>query len=599
MKTISLLHFRKLVNILFLLFTFLFPGFLSAQCPDDKPEWEYKYFSIKDQLSNLKDFFEDFGYCKQTKGNESLQDIILTIQKKSSLQEKIMVSFDIEFLTEYGEPFEMHAEGIVFERDEFIKKGFGKNQHTDLQGTASKCGECKSADVMNPKIEAISITFMSGPQKDKTINGALGENPARTVPVDISSVKKNSDVVAVSQETKPVKEAVKNSDQPVQKTEINKGEEKIQDSNNSPEFGKSEQQTAQKGNNGSNAIIASNKSQQVKEPVMNAKPNNSDKDNVNEKKAKEKEDRIKEKQFKEQKEKEEKELKEKKKTEEKELKERQANDAREKKIKEREEKDQLAKEKEKKSKDKTQAPSTSESKKETSKNETPVPVASSESGKINEVEVQKSSPENKQIEEPGLKDSLQTASTFTSEKLSSENETKRTTDLVKPLFSPEEYNEKVKRKTEQFQEYLQQITDKTLSNLMVSSVINDAVKMFINEDAIVAVSSINSSIVKKDKIRDYLNKLSRLNYQKIELQFSEIYIVENFRLGPDNNYYGTVSFKQTFSGYSDNVKVYGDIQHKHMEVILKQYAKIEGNELKHYTDILFGSIHVIGQPEKH
>jgi hypothetical protein len=166
-------------------------------------------------------------------------------------------------------------------------------------------------------------------------------------------------------------------------------------------------------------------------------------------------------------------------------------------------------------------------------------------------------------------------------------------------FPKEEYEKKIKQKVDQLQEYLQRLTDKSSSISMTNRTIEQCLKLFINEgkNAIVGVSSVNSPTLRKLKIRDYLVNLSRLPYQKVEITWTEIFLVDNFKLGPDSNYYATVSFQQTFRGFNDNNIAYGDLTHKNIDIIIKPYSMIELGVSKDYWEILLGDIRVT-QTEK-
>jgi hypothetical protein len=123
--------------------------------------------------------------------------------------------------------------------------------------------------------------------------------------------------------------------------------------------------------------------------------------------------------------------------------------------------------------------------------------------------------------------------------------------------------------------------------------------LFINERANVGVSSVNSDVVSNYLIGDYLLRLERMitgAYQKVEIVFSEIYRVSNFKLNPDGTWSATVTFSQQFRGFKDidgKETSYSDITQKNVTVRIRRVELFTGNSTPDiYWEVLLADIGV-------
>jgi len=209
-------------------------------------------------------------------------------------------------------------------------------------------------------------------------------------------------------------------------------------------------------------------------------------------------------------------------------------------------------------------------KKEISKNEQSIPVKGIE--KVDNA-----------INKPEPPPSL-TAKTF-----SKKNET-----LPSELnVSFQEYEQKSLQIVKELNDYIKLLCDKATEYEKADKAIDLACRLFINEDATVSVSSASRQNATRYKIREYLKKLKLLRYGRVEIEWTHIQYVSSLRKGPDGNYYGVISFQQTFKGYRDNVLVYSDVTKKNVEVVLKAYKKsVEGTTTESW-DVLLSDIGVI------
>jgi hypothetical protein len=159
--------------------------------------------------------------------------------------------------------------------------------------------------------------------------------------------------------------------------------------------------------------------------------------------------------------------------------------------------------------------------------------------------------------------------------------------------SRKEFEEKAEKKTAQFTDYLKILCDKSAGYEELDKAVNQAVGLFVNEDAVVEVSSNNRNSILRSKIRDYLRKVKQVQYDKIDVKWTHVQYVSDLKPGPDGNLYGTVSFEQEFRGYRDGKMVYSDVTLKHANVVLKTYDKTYEGSTRKVWDVLLSDIGVV------
>ena len=96
----------------------------------------------------------------------------------------------------------------------------------------------------------------------------------------------------------------------------------------------------------------------------------------------------------------------------------------------------------------------------------------------------------------------------------------------------EEFIKKATDKTQRFTQYLKILYDKSADNDQKNKAIEQAITLFVNENAEVEVSSINKEeSVKHYKIRKYLQHVKLVNYDKIEIEWTNVQYVSDVRKG--------------------------------------------------------------------
>ena len=157
----------------------------------------------------------------------------------------------------------------------------------------------------------------------------------------------------------------------------------------------------------------------------------------------------------------------------------------------------------------------------------------------------------------------------------------------------DEYEKRSMQKTSDLSSYLKILCDKSTDYDRAEKAINQACMLFINEDALVSVSSKNTKTIARYKIRNYLTKLKLIRYDRVDIEWTKIQYISKLRKGPDGNYYGVISFEQTFKGYIDNKMVYGDVTRKNIEIILIEYKKSVEGKTRSSWDVLLSDIGII------
>ncbi len=156
----------------------------------------------------------------------------------------------------------------------------------------------------------------------------------------------------------------------------------------------------------------------------------------------------------------------------------------------------------------------------------------------------------------------------------------------------EKFRNKALIKVDELGTYLATIVNPKTPAEKANSTIDLALTLFVNEEARVEVSNVNTGVKNKYKIRDYLRRLKLVgsNYQEVEVSYADISYATDFRKGPDGNYYGVVSFVQTFKGFVDGKIVYGDVTQRNVTVVLKLYEKAVDGETKKIWDVFLADV---------
>ena len=174
--------------------------------------------------------------------------------------------------------------------------------------------------------------------------------------------------------------------------------------------------------------------------------------------------------------------------------------------------------------------------------------------------------------------------------LNATREVKNELELSKVEYK--EYAAKAVNKAEYLGYYLDLLCDQTLDIYDKDQAIENALKLFVHDSTLVQVSSVTRDQTSAYKIRNYLKRLSLLNYDKVELVWRDVQYVTKFRLAADGKYYGAITVEQLFRGFKDGRPVYEDVTRKDVEIVLGNFRREKGGTTEYAWDVLLSNIGV-------
>ncbi len=123
-------------------------------------------------------------------------------------------------------------------------------------------------------------------------------------------------------------------------------------------------------------------------------------------------------------------------------------------------------------------------------------------------------------------------------------------------------------------------------------VIDRAEELFMS-DAEIGVSSLSSNTIQYFKVRKYFERLMRLNYDRVEIEWYNIEYVSDLQRQPDGTYVGVITIFQTFRGYdAEGNLVYKDTTKKDITVYVKRKETQIGGRTVGFWDVLLGDMRV-------
>lgn len=121
--------------------------------------------------------------------------------------------------------------------------------------------------------------------------------------------------------------------------------------------------------------------------------------------------------------------------------------------------------------------------------------------------------------------------------------------------------------------------------------IDRTLELFV-EDAQMGVSSLYKKEVTYYGIREYLERLMLLNYDKVKIEWFNIEYISDLELQPDGRYVGVITIFQRFEGTSDDGLIYKDVTKKDITVYVERKQTQIGGKLIGFWDVLLGDIRV-------
>ena len=182
---------------------------------------------------------------------------------------------------------------------------------------------------------------------------------------------------------------------------------------------------------------------------------------------------------------------------------------------------------------------------------------------------------------------------------------KSQTDIEKSLFSNGDsikelqlseaqkfdFKDKALRKTKALSNYISTIANKSKEETQRNKAIDLAVKLFMQEDNTVEVSSLNKEN-KRFRIRAYLNKLKLLPYSNVEITWYDMFFASNFTKRTDGKYEATATIYQRFVGTTNEGGKYIDITKKSITIIIEQIEIKTGDQVATVWEVFLGDVKV-------
>jgi len=147
-------------------------------------------------------------------------------------------------------------------------------------------------------------------------------------------------------------------------------------------------------------------------------------------------------------------------------------------------------------------------------------------------------------------------------------------------------------KVRDLSKYISLIGDKGTEFSEANRVIDRAEELFM-EGSEIGVSSLYRDDINYYQVRKYLERLMRLNYNKVDIEWYKIQYVSDLEKQPDGTYVGVITVFQKFSGYDkEGQLVYQDVTKKDITVYVKRKETQIGGRLIGFWDVMLGDIRV-------
>lgn len=147
-------------------------------------------------------------------------------------------------------------------------------------------------------------------------------------------------------------------------------------------------------------------------------------------------------------------------------------------------------------------------------------------------------------------------------------------------------------KVRDLSKYVSIIGNKNTQWSEANRVIDRAEELFM-AGAEIGVSSLARPDVLYYNVRAYFERLMRLNYDRVEIEWYKIEYVSDLQRQPDGTYVGVITIFQRFRGYDrEGGLVYEDTTKKDITVYVKRKETQIGGRIIGFWDVLLGDIRV-------
>ncbi len=147
-------------------------------------------------------------------------------------------------------------------------------------------------------------------------------------------------------------------------------------------------------------------------------------------------------------------------------------------------------------------------------------------------------------------------------------------------------------KVRDLSKYISIIGNKSTAWSESQRVIERAVELFM-ENSEIGVSSLSKPDVAYFKVREYFDRLMKLNYNRVTIDWYKIQYVSDLERQPDGTYVGVITIYQRFQGFDkEKGLIYEDTTKKDITVYVKRKETQIGGRLIGFWDVLLGDIRV-------
>lgn len=112
------------------------------------------------------------------------------------------------------------------------------------------------------------------------------------------------------------------------------------------------------------------------------------------------------------------------------------------------------------------------------------------------------------------------------------------------------------------------------------------------DGAMMGVSSINREEVNYYGVREYLERLMALNYDKVNIEWYNIQYISDLERQPDGRYVGVITIYQRFEGTTEEGLRYVDVTKKDITVYVERKTTQISGRIIGFWDVLLGDIRV-------
>ncbi|HNS17331.1 MAG TPA: hypothetical protein PKI34_05875 [Bacteroidales bacterium] len=146
-------------------------------------------------------------------------------------------------------------------------------------------------------------------------------------------------------------------------------------------------------------------------------------------------------------------------------------------------------------------------------------------------------------------------------------------------------------KVRDLSKYISIIGDKETPWSEANRVIERTLELFMPGSQM-GVSSLFLDEVKYYGIREYLERLMQLNYDKVKIQWFNIQYISDLEQQPDGRFVGVITIFQRFEGITGDQLVYKDTTKKDITVYVERKQTQIGGRLIGFWDVLLGDVRV-------